>query len=161
TAQLAQLGLTPDFQQIAGRPAPVVYAVPDSGTTVHVGSSVPVCAIWAVPPPRAPNRALLSVAGGVAAVVAPADYLRGARVQVRAAPDAVPGGPRLLIEPTAGGGAALASDAASLADYLGALGRDERIGVCLDTCHIHACGHDLSTAASFAVALRAYGRAAG
>jgi deoxyribonuclease-4 len=75
--------------------------------------------------------------------------------------DAVPGGPRLLIEPTAGGGAALASDAASLGRYLDALGRDERIGVCLDTCHMHAAGHDMSTPASFAAALRAYGRVAG
>jgi deoxyribonuclease IV len=75
--------------------------------------------------------------------------------------DAVPGAPRLLIEPTAGGGGALASDAASLGEYLDVLGRDERIGVCLDTCHMHAAGHDLSTPAGFATALRAYGRAAG
>jgi deoxyribonuclease IV len=74
--------------------------------------------------------------------------------------DAV-GGPPLLIEPTAGGGGALASDAPSLGAYLDALGRDERVGVCLDTCHMHAAGHDLSTAAGFAAALRAYGRAAG
>ena len=84
-----------------------------------------------------------------------------ARECVLRALDAVPGGPRLLIEPTAGGGGALASDAASLAAYLDVLGRDERIGVCLDTCHLHAAGHDLSTSASFAAALRAYGRAAG
>lgn len=69
--------------------------------------------------------------------------------------------PRLLIEPTAGGGGALASDAASLAAYLDVLGRDERVGVCLDTCHMHAAGHDLSTPDGFAAALRAYGRAAG
>jgi deoxyribonuclease-4 len=74
--------------------------------------------------------------------------------------DAVPDAPRLLIEPMASG-ASLASDADSLAEYLAVLGRDERIGVCLDTCHMHAAGHDLSTAASFAAALRAYGRAAG
>jgi len=83
------------------------------------------------------------------------------REHVLPALDAVPGGPRLLIEPTAGGGAALASGAASLGAYLDVLGRDERIGVCLDTCHMHAAGHDLSTPASFAAALRAYGRAAG
>lgn len=69
--------------------------------------------------------------------------------------------PRLLIEPTAGGGGALASDAASLAAYLDVLGRDSRIGVCLDSCHMHAAGHDLSTPASFAAALRAYSKAAG
>jgi deoxyribonuclease-4 len=67
--------------------------------------------------------------------------------------------PRLLIEPTAGGGGALASDAESLHNYLEVLGRDPRIGVCLDTCHMHAAGHDL--AGDFAVALKAYGKAAG
>ena len=41
------------------------------------------------------------------------------------------------------------------------LGRHERVGVCLDTCHMHAAGHDLSTLGGFAAALRAYGRAAG
>jgi len=75
--------------------------------------------------------------------------------------DAVPNAPRLLIEPTAGGKGALAADAASLGEYLDFVGRDERIGVCLDTCHMHAAGHDLSTPPSFAAALRAYGRVAG
>ena len=74
--------------------------------------------------------------------------------------DAVPGAPRLLIEPMASD-ASLASDADSLGASLDVLGRDERIGVCLDTCHMHAAGHDLSTPASFAAALRLYGRAAG
>jgi deoxyribonuclease-4 len=83
------------------------------------------------------------------------------RSSVLAVLDSVPNAPPLLIEPTAGGGGALASDAASLAAYLDVLGRDERIGVCLDTCHMHAAGHDLSTAAGFAAALRAFGRAAG
>ncbi len=88
-----------------------------------------------------------------------------AMAQVRAALlpllDDVGAVPRLLIEPTAGGGGALASDADSLAAYLEVLGRDERIGVCLDTCHMHAAGHDLSTRRSFAAALRSYARAAG
>jgi len=75
--------------------------------------------------------------------------------------DRVENAPLLLIEPTAGGGGALASDAASLAAYLEALDRDERIGVCLDTCHMHAAGHDLSSPEAFAAALRAYGKAAG
>lgn len=69
--------------------------------------------------------------------------------------------PRLLIEPTAGGGGALAHDAASLSAYLDVLERDPRVGVCLDTCHMHAAGHDLATPASFTVALKAYAKAAG
>jgi deoxyribonuclease IV len=55
--------------------------------------------------------------------------------------------PRILIEPTAGGGGALASDVDSIAAYLEALD-DPLIGVCLDTCHLHAAGHDLSTEAA-------------
>jgi deoxyribonuclease-4 len=75
--------------------------------------------------------------------------------------DSLGSAPTLLIEPTAGGGGALASDAASLGAYLDVLGRDERIGVCLDTCHLHAAGHDLSTGESFTAALKAFGKAAG
>jgi deoxyribonuclease-4 len=82
------------------------------------------------------------------------------RDHVRRILDAVPDAPRLLIEPMASD-ASLASDAPSLEAYLDVLGRDERIGVCLDTCHVHAAGHDLSTPTSFAAALRAYARAAG
>jgi deoxyribonuclease IV len=55
--------------------------------------------------------------------------------------------PRLLIEPTAGGGAALAADIASIAEYLDVVA-DERVGLCVDTCHLHASGHDLSSAAA-------------
>lgn len=89
------------------------------------------------------------------------DAMAQVRSSLAAVLDDVPDAPRLLIEPTAGGGGALASDAASLAAYLDVLGRDERIGVCLDTCHMHAAGHDLSTPASFAAALRAFAAAAG
>lgn len=64
-------------------------------------------------------------------------------------------GPQLLIEPTAGGGGALASDLGSLGAYLDFLGRDERIGVCLDTCHLHAAGHDLAGKTKLATVLRA------
>jgi deoxyribonuclease-4 len=55
------------------------------------------------------------------------------------------GGPRLLIEPTAGGGGSLAFDLESIGAYLDFLG-DERVGLCIDTCHLHAAGHDLSQA---------------
>ena len=90
-----------------------------------------------------------------------ADALAQVREALLGVLDAIPDAPPLLIEPTAGGGGALASDAASLADYLDAVGRDERIGVCLDTCHLHAAGHDLATPRAFAATLRAFARAAG
>jgi deoxyribonuclease-4 len=89
-----------------------------------------------------------------------ADGMKQVREHLLPVLDAVPDGPRLLIEPMASG-AALASDADSLGAYLDALGRDERIGICLDTCHMHAAGHDLSSPAAFARALRAFGQVAG
>ncbi|MDQ1701029.1 MAG: deoxyribonuclease [Frankiaceae bacterium] len=55
------------------------------------------------------------------------------------------GMPRVLVEPTAGGGECLASTVAELSLYLDAVA-DERLGVCLDTCHFFASGHDTSTA---------------
>jgi deoxyribonuclease-4 len=75
--------------------------------------------------------------------------------------DTIPDAPLLLIEPTAGGGGALASSAESLHDYLEILDRHDRIGVCIDTCHMHAAGTDMSTPEGFKAALRAYAKAAG
>lgn len=54
-------------------------------------------------------------------------------------------GVRLIVEPTAGGGMPLASTLDELAAYLASVAGDPRLGVCLDTCHLHAAGHDLST----------------
>jgi deoxyribonuclease-4 len=54
-------------------------------------------------------------------------------------------GPRLLIEPTAGGGKSLAATVEDLGPYLDALERHPMVGVCFDTCHAWAAGHDLST----------------
>jgi deoxyribonuclease IV len=52
--------------------------------------------------------------------------------------------PWLLLEPTAGQGASLCSKVADLAPYFEVLGRHPRLGVCLDTCHVFAAGHDLA-----------------
>ncbi|MBW1599563.1 deoxyribonuclease IV [Streptomyces sp. JJ38] len=52
--------------------------------------------------------------------------------------------PWLLLEPTAGQGASLCSLMADLGPYLEALDRHPRVGVCLDTCHAFAAGHDLA-----------------
>lgn len=55
----------------------------------------------------------------------------------------------LLIEPTAGGGRAMAYSVDTTVDFMAALesaqGR-ERVGLCLDTCHLHAAGEDVTTA---------------
>ena len=53
-------------------------------------------------------------------------------------------GPRLLVEPTAGGGQALAATVPALGAYLDALDRHPMVGVCLDVCHVFAAGHDVA-----------------
>ncbi|MCW2698077.1 MAG: apurinic endonuclease Apn1 [Modestobacter sp.] len=54
------------------------------------------------------------------------------------------GGPRLLIEPTAGGGKSLAATVEELGPYFAALEHHPAVGVCFDTCHAWAAGHDLA-----------------
>ncbi len=53
-------------------------------------------------------------------------------------------GPRLLIEPTAGGGRALAATVEELGPYFEALDFHPLLGVCFDTCHAWAAGHDFA-----------------
>lgn len=52
--------------------------------------------------------------------------------------------PYLLLEPTAGQGASLCSRVADLGPYLAALRHHPRVGICLDTAHVFAAGHDLA-----------------
>ncbi|MFR9676696.1 deoxyribonuclease IV [Streptomyces sp. TR06-5] len=54
------------------------------------------------------------------------------------------GDPWLLLEPTAGQGASVCSLVEELGPYMDALDRHPRLGVCLDTCHVFAAGHDLA-----------------
>ncbi|MFI6265198.1 deoxyribonuclease IV [Micromonospora sp. NPDC051006] len=54
------------------------------------------------------------------------------------------GGPMLLVEPSAGGGRSLASRVEQLGPYLDAVDRHPGLGVCFDTCHAWAAGHDLA-----------------
>ncbi|MGX1850822.1 deoxyribonuclease IV [Streptomyces sp. NPDC055299] len=55
-----------------------------------------------------------------------------------------PDDPWLLLEPTAGQGASLCAMAEDLGPYFEALDRHPRLGVCLDTCHAFAAGHDMA-----------------
>ncbi|SCL16178.1 Endonuclease IV [Micromonospora nigra] len=57
---------------------------------------------------------------------------------------AAAGGPMLLVEPSAGGGRSLASRVEQLGPYLDAVDRHPWLGVCFDTCHAWAAGHDLA-----------------
>nr|BFE75367.1 hypothetical protein GCM10020092_086680 [Actinoplanes digitatis] len=52
--------------------------------------------------------------------------------------------PRLLVEPSAGGGRSLASKVQDLGPYLDAVEHHPWLGVCFDTCHAWAAGHDLA-----------------
>src|SRR4051794_26064044 len=56
--------------------------------------------------------------------------------------DTLDDAPNLLLEPTAGQGQSLCAAVDDLGPYLDALGRHPRLGVCLDTCHVFAAGHD-------------------
>jgi len=53
-------------------------------------------------------------------------------------------GPDVLLEPTAGRGQMLCAAAGDLGPYLDAVDWHPRAGVCLDTCHLFAAGHDLA-----------------
>jgi deoxyribonuclease IV len=55
------------------------------------------------------------------------------------------GGPRLYVEPSAGGGRCLAARIEDLGPYLDAVDRHPALGICFDTCHIWAAGHDLAS----------------
>ncbi|MEV0584723.1 deoxyribonuclease IV [Nonomuraea sp. NPDC050310] len=53
-------------------------------------------------------------------------------------------GPDLLLEPMAGQGAMLCATVQDLEPYLAALDWHPKAGVCFDTCHAFAAGHDLA-----------------
>lgn len=69
--------------------------------------------------------------------------------------------PRLLVEPTAGGGEPLAARMGDLAAYFAALDHHPRLGVCLDTCHAFAAGHDLAAPGGVRTTLNALVRSVG
>ncbi len=88
--------------------------------------------------------------------------LRQLRERLLPVLDALPhDGPRLLVEPTAGGGRSLAATVEDLGPYLAALDGHPMVGVCLDTCHAWAAGHDLSTPGGTAATLDALEAAVG
>lgn len=52
--------------------------------------------------------------------------------------------PWLLLEPTAGQGQSLVKKLDDLTKYMDALEWHPKVGVCLDTCHVFAAGHDIA-----------------
>ena len=71
------------------------------------------------------------------------------------------GWPPLLVEPSAGGGRSLASRVEHLEAYLAAVDNHPHLGVCFDTCHAWAAGHDLATPGGMTETLDALVTAAG
>jgi deoxyribonuclease-4 len=76
--------------------------------------------------------------------------------------DEVPdSGPDLLIEATAGAGQSLAATVDDLGAYMTALDYHPKLGICLDTCHAFAAGHDLAEPGGVRTTLNALVRAVG
>lgn len=74
--------------------------------------------------------------------------------------DDAPPSVRLLVEPTAGGSNFMASTFATAAEYLEAVD-DAEVGLCLDTCHLHAAGEDLADRDALEASLKALNKAVG
>jgi deoxyribonuclease-4 len=74
---------------------------------------------------------------------------------------AAQGLPRLLVVPSAGGGRSLASKMQDLGPYLAAVEHHPWLGVCFDTCHAWAAGHDLATPGGMTATLDALVAAVG
>jgi deoxyribonuclease-4 len=68
---------------------------------------------------------------------------------------------RLLVEGTAGQGTSVGCTFEQLAEILGRSRHGDRLGICLDTCHLLASGHDLSTPAGHDRTWKAFGRTVG
>jgi deoxyribonuclease IV len=112
------------------------------GVVVHTGSA----AGWAHPDPDA---AAAHALGQIAEIVLPLLDKLG------------DDDPDLLFEPMAGQGRMLCARAGDLAPYLAAVERHPKAGICLDTCHLFAAGHDLTAAGGVAAMLDELVAAAG
>ena len=66
-----------------------------------------------------------------------------------------------LLEVTAGQGSYVGHRFEHLARVLGRVRRPERLGVCLDTCHLIAAGYDIATPAGYEETLADFGRVVG
>ena len=69
--------------------------------------------------------------------------------------------PMVLIEPTAGGGQPVAAAVTDLGPLFESLEWHPRVGVCLDTCHAFAAGHDVSKPGGVRATLNALVRTVG
>jgi len=81
---------------------------------------------------------------------------------IRSIMEALPDSPcKLLLETTAGQGTNLGHTFEQLAAIWAMTGHDERVGFCLDTCHVFAAGYDLRTKKTYEQTIRAFDKAIG
>ena len=71
------------------------------------------------------------------------------------------GSTQVLLEHTAGQGTALGANFQEIAAIIAATSASERIGVCLDTCHLLASGYDIATAEGYEATFEAFGTIVG
>lgn len=67
----------------------------------------------------------------------------------------------LLLETTAGQGSCMGHRFEQVAAVLESVGADQRLGVCVDTCHIFAAGYDLRDAEAYAATMETLDRTVG
>ncbi len=84
------------------------------------------------------------VGSGVEAAIA--RIAEGARQVI----DEAPLGPKLILENTAGAGSTIGRSFEELASLVEQIDRPDRIGICLDTCHLFASGYELRTQKGYA-----------
>lgn len=70
-------------------------------------------------------------------------------------------GVRILLETMAGQGTTIGNDLASLGRIIEDAGGDDRLGVCVDTCHVFAAGYDIRTADGYDTFIEALDEAVG
>ena len=71
------------------------------------------------------------------------------------------GDTRLLLENTAGGGRTLGRDPGTMKQLVDRVDRPEKVGICLDSCHLLASGAEIRTPPSYEEILAAWSDAAG
>jgi deoxyribonuclease-4 len=112
------------------------------GVVVHTGSAVG----WDTGPGAATAIAATGAAGAATGVAPPRERAlrRLAELVIPLLDKLDEDDPDLLFEPMAGQGRMLCASAPDLGPYLSALEMHPKAGVCLDTCHLFAAGHDLT-----------------
>ena len=73
----------------------------------------------------------------------------------------VPAPVMILLETTAGQGSSLGHRFEHLAEILARVKQNERLGVCLDTCHVFAAGYDIRTESAYTRTLKEFDRLVG